>query len=111
MNWVFRKTRLQFEMALTRLRRTRERGTSYIAVPSLCLDLHIRSSPPCSLAILPFSRRAMGHHLELNVQTLGKNLRKRALGFRQLAGGTIDRDFRGNLLGLAQDHNRQAVTL
>jgi hypothetical protein len=53
----------------------------------------------------------MADHLELNVETLGKTLRKQASGFRHLASGTIDREFRGSLLELAQDYDRQAVTL
>jgi hypothetical protein len=40
----------------------------------------------------------MADHLELNVETLGKTLRRQASGFRHLAGGTLDADLRGNLL-------------
>src|SRR5437870_4838160 len=53
----------------------------------------------------------MPDHLELIIETLGTVLRKQASGVRHLADGTFDRDFRGNLLELAQDYDRRAVTL
>jgi hypothetical protein len=53
----------------------------------------------------------MDDHLDLNVDALGKTLRKQASGFRQLAGEILDGDFRGRLLELARDYDRQAERL
>jgi hypothetical protein len=58
----------------------------------------------------------MADHLELNIETLGRTLRKKASGFRHLArgtlvGGTFDRDFRSGLFELALDYDRQAAAV
>ncbi len=49
--------------------------------------------------------------VDLNVGALGKTLRKQASGFRQLAGGILDGDFRRSLLELALDYDCQAENL
>jgi hypothetical protein len=48
---------------------------------------------------------------KLNVEALSKALRKQASGFRQLAGEILDGEFRGRLLELALDYERQAENL
>ena len=53
----------------------------------------------------------MTDNVELNVKTLGKTLRKQASGFRQLAGESLDGEFRSRLLELAGDYDRQAESL
>jgi hypothetical protein len=53
----------------------------------------------------------MDDHIDLNVETLGKTLRKQASGFRQLAGEILDGEFRERLLELAIDYDRQADRL
>jgi hypothetical protein len=53
----------------------------------------------------------MADHVDLNVETLGKSLRKHATGFRQIAGEILDGDFRDRLLELAVDYDRQAESL
>lgn len=53
----------------------------------------------------------MVDHMDLNIEALGKTLRKQASGFRQLAGEILDGEFRGRLLELALDYERQAEKL
>ena len=50
----------------------------------------------------------MTDYLELNVEVLSKTLKKQASGFRRLAGEILDGEFRGRLLELAQDYEREA---
>jgi hypothetical protein len=60
---------------------------------------------------LVFLRFAMADYLELNFETIGATLRKRASGMRELAGEILDGEFRGRLLELALDYDHQAITL
>jgi hypothetical protein len=53
----------------------------------------------------------MADHLELNIETLGRTLRKQASGFRRLADDALTGDCRTGLLELALDYDRQAATL
>jgi hypothetical protein len=53
----------------------------------------------------------MTDNFELNVEVLGKTLRKQASGFRQLARELLDGEFRSRLLELAGDYDRQAESL
>jgi hypothetical protein len=53
----------------------------------------------------------MDDHINLNVEALSRTLRKQASGFRQLAGEILDGEFRGRLLELALDYDRQAERL
>jgi hypothetical protein len=53
----------------------------------------------------------MTDNVELNVESLSKTLRKQASGFRQLASESLDGEFRGRLLELAGDYDRQAENL
>jgi hypothetical protein len=56
-------------------------------------------------------RGAMADNLELNVEALGKTLKKQASGFRQLADESLEGGFRSRLLELALDYERQAKNL
>jgi hypothetical protein len=69
---------------------------------------YIRSIARGGLVILRF---AMVDYLELHFETIGATLRKQASGMRELAGGILDGEFRGRLLGLALDYEYQAITL
>jgi hypothetical protein len=53
----------------------------------------------------------MADNLELDFVTLSKTLKKQASGIRQIAGETLDGDFRRGLLELAQDYDHQAEKL
>jgi hypothetical protein len=53
----------------------------------------------------------MADYADLNVETLGKTLRKQASGFRQLADEILDGDFRSRLIELALDYDCQAEKL
>ena len=50
-------------------------------------------------------------HMDLNLDVLSRTLRKQASGFRQLASEILDGEFRGRLLELAEDYDRQAEKL
>ena len=47
----------------------------------------------------------------MDVDTLGKTLRKKAAGIRSLAGEILDGDFRRSLESLAVDYDAQATKL
>ena len=64
---------------------------------------------PVGLFLYP--RRFMTDNVELNVGSLSRTLRKQASGFRQLAGESLDGEFRSRLLDLAGDYDRQADSL
>jgi len=53
----------------------------------------------------------MTDNVDLNVESLSRTLRKQASGFRQLAGESLDGEFRSRLLELAGDYDRQAESL
>lgn len=53
----------------------------------------------------------MADYLELNFETIGATLRKKASGIRQLAGKILEGEFRGRLLELALDYEHQAKRL
>ena len=53
----------------------------------------------------------MADPIELNVEALGKTLRRQASGFRHLAFGAPTGACRSGLLELALDYDRQAATL
>jgi hypothetical protein len=50
----------------------------------------------------------MADNLELNVEAPSETLRRQASGFRRLAGEILDGEFRGRLLELALDYEREA---
>ena len=53
-------------------------------------------------------RGDMADNLELNVEAPSETLRRQASGFRRLAGEILDGEFRGRLLELALDYEREA---
>jgi hypothetical protein len=53
----------------------------------------------------------MANNLELNVEAPSETLRGQASGFRRLAGEILDGEFRGRLLELALDYEREAENL
>jgi hypothetical protein len=53
----------------------------------------------------------MADYLELDVVTLSQTLKRQASGIRQIAGETLDGDFRRGLIELALDYDHQAEKL
>jgi hypothetical protein len=86
-----------------------------VAVQShMCIDELARISSRMFRAAsraFPNTRRFVTDNLKLNVDAPSATLRKQASGFRQLAGESLDEGFRGRVLELAQDYERQAESL
>jgi hypothetical protein len=72
---------------------------------------NFRGGPVSLVGVFLYSRFFMADYADLNVETLGKTLRKQASGFRQLADKILDGDFRSRLIELALDYDCQAAKL